>query len=431
VTRSYSRSKELFQRASQTIPGGVNSPVRAFKSVGGDPPFIVSGKGCRVTDADGNEYIDYVGSWGPLLFGHAADFVVEAVQKAAERGTSFGAPTEFEVEMAELVTTLVPSMEMVRFVSSGSEATAAAIRLARGATNRSKIIKCAGCYHGSVDSLLVSAGSGLATLGIPETAGVTESVAAETIVVEYNDAQQLEDALNRYGKDVAAFIVEPIAGNMGLVLPKEGYLTAARRLTEQHGALLIFDEVITGFRVAPGGAQQLYAITPDLTCLGKIIGGGLPVGAYGGRRDLMQQLAPIGPVYQAGTLSGNPLAMSAGIAVLKRIQQEGPALYERLEEKCSRLGQQMTELFKNRGVAVQPHRIASLFTTFFTEEPVKNYADARKSDTAYFARFFRALLDRGVYIAPSQFECGFISAAHTDKDIDDTVAIAEEALAAL
>lgn len=431
MTRSFTRSKQLFQRAAKTIPGSVNSPVRAFKSVGGDPPFIVSGNGCRIVDADGNEYIDYVGSWGPLLFGHAPDFVVEAVQAAAERGTSFGAPTELEVELAELVSQLVPSMEMVRFVSSGSEATAAAVRLARGTTKRSKIIKCAGCYHGSVDSLLVTAGSGLATLGIPETAGVPGSVAAETIVVEYNHAQQLKAALEKYPDDVAAFIVEPIAGNMGLVLPQEGYLKAARELTEKYNALLIFDEVISGFRVAAGGAQQLYGIIPDITCLGKIIGGGLPVGAYGGRRDLMEQLAPLGPVYQAGTLSGNPLAMSAGIAVLQRIQQEGERLYERLESTCNRMTDGMHDLFRRRGIETQLNRNASLFTTFFTEKPVTNYREAKSSDTAAFARFFRLLLDSGVYIAPSQFECGFVSAAHSDSDIDETLTIIEKAVAAI
>jgi glutamate-1-semialdehyde 2,1-aminomutase len=355
VTRKTQRSAELLESACQLIPGGVNSPVRAFRAVGSDPPFVARGRGARIWDADGNEYVDFVGSWGPLLFGHAPDFVLEAIRGAAADGTSFGAPTAREIRMAELVTQLVPSMEMVRFVSSGSEATSSAIRLARGVTGRSKIVKCAGCYHGSVDSLLVTAGSGVATLGIPETAGVPSSVAAETIVVEYNSIDELDAAFSAHGGEIAGFIVEPIAGNMGLVPPAASYLEHARRVTSRAGALLIFDEVISGFRVARGGAQEMYGVTPDLTCLGKIIGGGLPVGACGGRRDVMQQLAPLGPVYQAGTLSGNPLAMAAGIAVLERIANSGDNLYAELDANTSRLAAHARAALTEHGIAAQVH----------------------------------------------------------------------------
>lgn len=381
MNHNRARSRELHQHASKLIPGGVNSPVRAFKSVGGDPPFITHGSGARIFDSDGNEYVDYVGSWGPLLFGHAPAFVVAAINEAASKGTSFGAPTELEVRMAELVTQLLPSMEMVRFVSSGSEATSAAIRLARGVTGRSKILKCAGCYHGSVDSLLVTAGSGVATLGIPDTAGVPPVLAAETVVVEYNDGAGLQAAFEKFGEQIAGFILEPVAGNMGLVLPEEGYLRLARDLATRYGSVLVFDEVISGFRVAAGGAQQLYGVIPDLTCLGKIIGGGLPVGAYGGRRDLMEQLAPLGPVYQAGTLSGNPLAMSAGIAVLSEIIRRGESLYRELDERCSRLCDGLAGVFSRAGIEHTPHRLASLFTMFFASGPIRNYIDARRSDT--------------------------------------------------
>lgn len=427
MSRSRAESSRLFERAADVIPGGVNSPVRAFRAVGGKPPFVVRGGGAHIVDADGNDYVDYVGSWGPLLFGHAPEFILDALRRAVTDGTSFGAPTEREIRMAELVRRFVPSMEMVRFVSSGSEATSAAVRLARGATGRTKIVKCAGCYHGSVDSLLVTAGSGVATLGIPETAGVPHSLAAETIVVDYNSIEQLDAAFERHGAEIAAFIVEPIAGNMGLVLPRDGYLARARQLTSRAGALLIFDEVITGFRVAAGGAQALYGIVPDLTCLGKIIGGGLPVGAYGGRRDLMKHLAPLGPVYQAGTLSGNPLAMAAGIAALERIVQEGDALYRELDRKTDCLTQAIHQQFDEAGIAVEIPRCGSLFTVFFSEEPVTDYPSARKCNTQRFAEWFLAMLDRGVYLAPSQFECAFVSTAHAEADIDATVLAAREA----
>lgn len=425
------RSHALFERAQEVIPGGVNSPVRAFRGVGGTPRFIRSGKGARITDADGNEYTDFVGSWGPLLFGHAPDFVIEAVEEAAHGGTSFGAPTEREVLMAELVAELVPSIEMVRFVSSGSEATAAAIRLARGVTGRSKILKCAGCYHGSVDALLVTSGSGVATLGIPDTAGVPSSVAAETIVVEYNDLEGIETAFSRHGQEIAAFMLEPVAGNMGLVPPEPGYLEAAREMTSAHGALLIFDEVITGFRLAPGGAQSRYGVLPDLTCLGKVIGGGLPVGAYGGPADLMRQLAPLGPVYQAGTLSGNPLAMAAGLAVLREIRRRGRELYSMLDELGAQLAAGLRRAVLDAGIPAQVQQIGSLFTIFFAGQPIRDYPGAKRCDTAAFSRFFHGMLQRGIYLAPSQFECGFISAAHTEKDIGAAVSAAAACAAGL
>jgi glutamate-1-semialdehyde 2,1-aminomutase len=366
-------------------------------------------------------------SYGPLLFGHAPEFVTEALQKAATRGTVYGAPTEAEVEIAELVNRMVPSVEMIRFVNSGSEATTSAIRLARGATGRSKIIKCAGCFHGSVDSLLVAAGSGLATLGIPETAGVPASLAAETIVVEYNDLESLEKAFESYGHNVAAFIVEPIAANMGLVPPARGYLEQARELTSRHGAL-IFDEVISGFRVAAGGAQELLGVQPDLTCFGKIIGGGVPCGAYGGRRDLMESLAPIGPVYQAGTLSGNALAMNAGLAVLREIERRGAELYSSLDLLGRRLEVGLRQQFDVSGVPVQVQRIGSILTAFFNDSPVRNYADASASDMLRFRSFFHKLLSSGVYVAPSQYEGWFLSTTHSDQDIDETVVLVGESL---
>lgn len=428
MSRSYQRSKTLLDKASEVIPGGVNSPVRAFKGVGGTPPFVSRAKASHLWDEDGNEYVDYVGSWGPMLFGHAPQFVVEALQEAVTRGTSYGAPTEAEIDLAELVVSLVPSIEMVRFVSSGSEATASAIRLARGATGRPKILKCAGCYHGSVDSLLVTAGSGVATLGIPETAGVPKSIAGETLVVEYNDFAGLEAAFEKHGSQIAAFILEPVAGNMGLVPPAPGYLQHARELTSRHGALLIFDEVISGFRLAAGGAQELYGVMPDLTCLGKIIGGGLPVGAYGASKDLMRKLAPVGPVYQAGTLSGNPLAMAAGAATLRQIQSRRKTLYKELDQKGQRIADGLKNRFAQAGIPVQLHRLGSLFTAFFTKDPVTDYPSAKKSNTAQFGRFFHAMLDRGIYLAPSQFECGFLSAAHTEEDITQTLQAAKEAL---
>ncbi len=379
------------------------------------------GRDAQIWDVDGNCYIDYVMSYGPLLFGHAPGFVTKAIKAAAENGSVFGAPTVAEVEIAELVTRMVPSVEMIRFVNSGSEATTSAVRLARGATGRRKIIKCAGCFHGSVDSLLVEAGSGVATLGVPGTAGVSPALAAETIVVEYNDVRQLEQAFVLHGHDVAAFIIEPVAANMGLVPPVPGYLEAARELTLRHGAILIFDEVISGFRMSAGGAQELLGVRPDLTCFGKIIGGGVPCGAYGGKRDLMEQLAPVGPVYQAGTLSGNPLAMNAGLVVLKEIERQGQSLYAHLDALGQRLEDGLVSQFANANVNVQIQRIGSILTPFFTSNPVLNYNDAKSCDSSRFRTFFHGLLDNGIYIAPSQYEGWFISTAHTEETIDQTI----------
>lgn len=427
--RKNSISSELFRRANERLPGGVNSPVRAFKSVGGTPPFIEHAAGAHITDVDGNNYIDYVMSYGPLLLGHAPQAVTEAIRDAAQRGTVYGAPTATEVEIAELVSHLVPSIDMIRFVNSGSEATTSAIRLARGATGRNKIIKCAGCFHGSVDSLLVSAGSGAATLAIPGTAGVPAGFAAETIVVPYNDTAALEQAFAAHPGEVAAFIVEPVAANMGVVPPAEDYLQAARDLTTKHGAVLIFDEVITGFRLGPAGAQGLYDLRPDLTCFGKIIGGGVPCGAYGGRRDLMEQLAPNGPVYQAGTLSGNPLAMAAGLAMLRLIAAASDAIYEDLDRLGVRLADGLAGAFNQKNIPVSVQRIGSILTPFFTEKAVTNYADAAACDTGAFGAFFHGLLANGVYIAPSQFEAWFVSTAHSDALIDQTIDAVEKALA--
>jgi glutamate-1-semialdehyde 2,1-aminomutase len=428
VSAAGEKSNALFERAKSRIPGGVNSPVRAFKAVGGTPPFIVRGKGANLYDADGREYIDYVGSYGPLLFGHAPEFVVEAIKHAAEGGTSYGGPTELEVQLAELVCELVPSIEMVRFVNSGSEATTSAVRLARGVTGRSKIVKCTGCFHGSVDPLLVAAGSGVATLGIPETAGVPASLAAETIVVEYSDAAELRAAFEKFGDQIAAFIVEPLAGNMGLVPPADGYLAAAREITRQHGALLIFDEVISGFRVAAGGAQQLYGVQPDITCLGKILGGGVPCGAYGGSRELMENLAPLGPVYQAGTLSGNPVAMSAGLAMLHEIKRRGATLYQDLEATASKLQHSLESAFRDGDIPVTIQRVGSLLTPFFSATPIINYNNAKRCDTAAFRSFFHAMLDHGIYLAPSQYECMFVSTAHTAELIEKTATAARVAM---
>jgi glutamate-1-semialdehyde 2,1-aminomutase len=391
--------------------------------------FIESGRGCFVRDVDGNDYVDYVCSWGPLLFGHAPGFVVNALAEVAPRGTSFGAPTELEVELAELVARLVPGIDLLRCVNSGSEATASAIRLARGATGRPVIVKCAGCYHGSVDSLLVTAGSGVATLGIPETSGVPEATARDTVVVEFNDVDALEQAFAIHGGRIAAVILEPIAGNMGLVPPAADYLRVVRDATARNGALLIFDEVMTGFRVAPDGAQGLFSVRPDLTCFGKIIGGGLPVGAYGGRRDIMEQLAPLGPVYQAGTLAGNPLAMSAGIAMLREIERRGAALYTQLETAGARLEAGLRDVFEGAGQPVCIQRAGSMMTLFFDAGPVRNYAEAKRSDVARFAAFFHAMLDRGVFLPPSQFECWFLSAAHDDAAIGKTISAARDAAA--
>jgi glutamate-1-semialdehyde 2,1-aminomutase len=411
-----SQSEAWFERAQALIPGGVNSPVRAFRSVGGVPRFIARGEGSRIFDADGNSYIDYVGSWGPLLLGHRANPVIDALREALETGTSFGAPTAGEVELAELIAKIVPSIEMVRLVNSGTEATMSALRVARGFTGRDLTIKFEGCYHGHVDSLLVKAGSGMATLGIADTAGVPGAFAGTTIALPYNSI-----AATR-GDQIAAVIVEPVVGNMGCVPPAPGFLEALRELTTRYGAVLIFDEVMTGFRVALGGAQQRYGISPDLTTLGKIIGGGLPMAAYGGRAEIMKKVAPLGPVYQAGTLSGNPLAVAAGLATLRYLLAH-PELYNTLEAR----GAQLTASVPP-GITV--NRVGSMFTFFFTDGPVTDWESAKRSDTARFGRFFHFMLDRGVYMAPSQFEAGFISSAHSEDDIRQTVETAREFFAA-
>ncbi|ACZ39234.1 glutamate-1-semialdehyde 2,1-aminomutase [Sphaerobacter thermophilus] len=420
------RSERAFAEAQRYMPGGVNSPVRAFRAVGGTPPFIERGQGSRLTDVDGNVYIDYVCSWGPLIAGHAHPAVTARLHEAVDRGTSYGAPTEAETELARLVVEMVPSIEMVRFVNSGTEATMSALRLARGATGRDKIVKFAGCYHGHADALLSTAGSGVLTLGIPSGPGVTAGTAADTISLPYNDLDAVRAAFAESGDQIAAVIVEPVAGNMGVIPPAEGFLEGLREITREHGALLIFDEVITGFRVAPGGAQERYGVLPDLTCLGKIIGGGLPVGAYGGRRDLMEQMAPLGPVYQAGTLSGNPLAMAAGIATLELLRE--PGMYERLEALGAQLAEGMTRAAEAAGVPLTVNRVGSMLTGFFTEGPVTDYASATAADTTRYARFHQAMLARGVYLAPSQFEAAFVSLAHTAEDLEQT---AEAAMAAM
>jgi glutamate-1-semialdehyde 2,1-aminomutase len=419
-------SRALFERARKVIPGGVNSPVRAFKSVGGDPPFIARASGAKVWDADGNEYVDYVGSWGPAILGHAREEVVEAIALAAGRGLSFGAPSEGEVLLAEKLTEALPSMAKVRLVSSGTEATMSALRLARGFTGRDKVVKIDGGYHGHADSFLVAAGSGVATLGIPGSAGVTAATARDTRVVAWNDLDAMRAAVEQ--GDVAAVIVEPVCGNMGCVPPRRGYLAALRELTARHGALLIFDEVMTGFRVAWGGAQQLYGIAPDLTTLGKVIGGGMPLAAYGGRADVMALVAPDGPVYQAGTLSGNPLAVTSGLVTLELLAREGS--YARLEAISSALGDGLLAAAKEAGVPLTVNRVGSMLTAFFTDGEVASYADARRSDTARFSRFFAAMLRRGIYLPPSQFEAAFVSLAHTGEDVERTLAAAREALRA-
>jgi glutamate-1-semialdehyde 2,1-aminomutase len=423
------QSEELFARAQRSIAGGVNSPVRAFKAVGGTPLFIRKAEGSRIWDADGKPYIDYVGSWGPMILGHAQPDIVEAVRQAALKGTSYGAPCAAEVELAERVTRLVPSIERVRFVSSGTEATMSALRLARGFTGRRKILKFEGCYHGHADSLLVAAGSGVATLGIPGSPGVPEGTVADTLTAPFNDVSAVEQAFAAHGPDLAAVILEPVAGNMGLVAPRDGYLEALREITRRAGALLVFDEVMTGFRVALGGAQKLYGVTPDLTCLGKIVGGGLPVGAYGGRADVMSHVAPEGPVYQAGTLSGNPLAMVAGATALDALTR--PGTYERLEALGVRLQVGFSRAAQASGVLTTFNRVGSMFTPFFCRGPVVDFASAKTSDTARFARFFHALLQRGVYLPPGQFEAGFISTAHSESDIDETVRAVGDALKSL
>jgi glutamate-1-semialdehyde 2,1-aminomutase len=422
----HDRSAELFARAVELIPGGVNSPVRAFRGVGGTPRFIKSAKGATMTDVDGRIYIDYVGSWGPMILGHADEEVLDALREALARGTSYGAPTELELEVAEEVIDAVPSIEMVRMVNSGTEATMSAIRLARGITGRNKLVKFEGCYHGHGDSLLVKAGSGVATLGLPDSPGVPVSVAQNTITVPYNNPQALDQTFDEHGADIAAVIIEPVVGNMGCVPPQEGYLQKVRASTTKHSALLIFDEVMTGFRLARGGAQQLYNITPDITTLGKIIGGGLPVGAYGASRDIMNNIAPAGNIYQAGTLSGNPLAMTAGLVTLKRLRDV--SVYEQLERAGRRLCDGLSKAAREAGIETVTNRVGSMWTTFFTDEPVTDWTSAARSNRELFGKFFHAMLGEGVYLAPSQFEAGFIGLAHTDELLDRTVEAARRAL---
>ena len=429
MTRSRHRSVEAFRKAVQYLPGGVNSPVRAFRAVQTDPVFMARGEGSRIFDIDGNEYIDYLGSWGPLILGHAHPAVVCAIQETAQRGTSFGAPTELETEMAQLVTEIVPSIEVVRMVNSGTEATMSALRLARGYTGRDKIVKFEGSYHGHADSLLIKAGSGVASLSLPDSPGVPEKVASHTLTAPYNDLESVKIIFERFGEEIAAVIVEPVAGNMGVVPPLPGFLEGLRQLTREYGALLIFDEVMTGFRVSYQGAQGLYGITPDLTTLGKVIGGGLPVGAYGGRREIMEQVAPAGPVYQAGTLSGNPLAMVAGLTTLKELGK--PGVYESLEQKAAFLEEQFRRNAEEVGIPCQINRVGSMMSLFFTSQSVINFSTAKTSDTKRFARYFQKLLDLGVFIAPSQFEGMFLSTAHTQEDLERTAEAQREALKSL
>ena len=419
-------NSKYFREALNLLPGGVNSPVRAFKAVEGDPIVLVKGRGCRVWDADGREYIDFLASWGPLILGHAYPKVVKAVKEAAEKGLSFGLTNPHEVTLARLVVEMVPSVEKVRFVNSGTEATMSAVRLARGVTGRKYVVKFDGCYHGHYDSLLVSAGSGVATFAIPGTPGIPEEIASLTLVLPYNDPKAVEEAFAKYGEDIACVIVEPVAGNMGVVPPERGFLETLRKITERYEALLIFDEVITGFRLSKGGAQELYGIEPDVTCLGKVLGGGMPVGAYGGRKEIMEKVAPEGPVYQAGTLSGNPLAMVAGSETLKELRDKEP--YPELEAKTERFAKEVSLLLKEKGLPHTVNRVGSMMTVFFTEQKVKDFATAKGSDTKLFAKFFKALLDKGVLIPPSQFEAWFVSTAHEDSDIDEALERIKDAL---
>ncbi len=416
------KSKEQFQRSQKTIPGGVNSPVRAFKSINGEPIFINKGKGSKIYDIDGNEYIDYVGSWGPLILGHAHDEVVAAIKETAEKGTSYGAPTVIESQMAELIVDMVPSIDIVRMVNSGTEATMSALRLARGFTGRELIVKFEGCYHGHADSFLIKAGSGALTLGLPDSPGVTKGTAKDTLIAKYNDIQSVEQLFAEHGNEIAAVIIEPVAGNMGVVIPEESFLKGLREVTQKHGALLIIDEVMTGFRLAKGGAQELYGINPDITTLGKIIGGGLPVGAYGGKKEIMEKLAPAGPIYQAGTLSGNPLAMIAGYTTLKIINQT-PDFYSKLDEKSAKLEAGIRANIEKTGIKATINRVGSMMTLFFNEvEKVKSFDDSMKSDTGKYAEYFKMALESGIYLAPSQFEAAFVSAVHSDEDIEKTIA---------
>ncbi len=429
--KNYTQSIAAFQEAQKHIPGGVNSPVRSFKSVGGDPLFIASAKGAKVFDIDGHEYIDYVGSWGPMILGHAHPDVVMAIQKTAAKGASFGAPTLLETEMAQQIKKMVPSVDSVRMVNSGTEATMSALRLARGYTRRELVVKFEGCYHGHNDSFLIKAGSGALTLGTPNSPGVTSGTAKDTLIAGYNDLGSVKELFTKYNEQIAAVILEPVVGNMGVVIPQPGFLQGLRDLCTQYGAVLIFDEVMTGFRLSKGGAQTRFGITPDLSTFGKIIGGGLPVGAYGGKQEIMDMLAPKGPVYQAGTLSGNPLAMSAGLTTLK-ILEETDGFYEMLEEKSARLEEGIRKCLSDLNFPGIVNRVGSMFTLFFTDgDQVNSYADACKCDTAAYGKFFKMSLDSGIYLAPSQFEAGFMSAAHTTKKIDKTIEATYDALKAL
>jgi len=422
----YKKSQDLFEQAKRLIPGGVNSPVRACRSVGTEPVFIEQAKGATLVDADGNQYIDYVGSWGPMILGHAHPAVIEAIQSVLHRGTSFGAPVDLEIQLAEMIIEAVPSLDMVRMVNSGTEATMSAIRVSRAYTGRHRIVKFDGCYHGHADTLLVAAGSGVATLGIPGSPGVPEDIIKHTLSLPYNDIETFASVMQEQGDEVAAVIVEPVAGNMGLVPPAPEFLRELRRQTEKTGSVLIFDEVMSGFRVAYGGAQALYGVEPDLSAFGKIVGGGLPVGVYGGKKDIMAQTAPEGPVYQAGTLAGNPLAMAAGIAALTEIRR--PGFYERLEETAARLESGLLNAVRNSGVEAVVNRVGSMLGLFFTKDPVRNFDEAKKSNLDMFSAYYRRMFESGIYLPPSQFEVVFVSAAHVDADIDKTISTAQAAL---
>ena len=423
MTKKYGKSQMLYKEAQKFIPGGVNSPVRAFKAVGEHPLFIKQGFGSKMVDVDGNQYIDYVGSWGPLILGHRHPRVIEALQETLNIGTSFGAPTEIETEMAKTIIKALPSIEMVRMVNSGTEATMSALRLARAYTGRNKIVKFEGCYHGHADPLLIKAGSGSLTLGVPSSPGVPKSIADGTITASYNDLEGLKEIFSLVGDDIAAVIIEPVPGNMGLILPEAGFLEGLRQLTTDYGALLIFDEVMSGFRVAWGGAQTLFDIKPDLTCLGKVIGGGLPVGAYGGAKEIMEKIAPAGPVYQAGTLSGNPLAMAAGLATLRELEQ--PGVYEQLQKFSTKLAEGLENAAKTAGSEVYTTKLGSMVSCFFTNKPVKDFKTATSSSVEKFKAFFQSMLSQGVYLAPSQFEACFISVAHSEEDINETIEASE------